>query len=369
MRANVNRARPGHLRDPAKTTMAQRGDRNGTSSAPTRARAPKLAPCPTSPTFPPPERGERESRESGASLSLRLRGASTGSFAVGSYGSWAGADGRSTVDRGKRLIAVPPRRLSRSGHRPLTSRGPVHGGGSGRRPQRGPFGSLRDLITGTSPALVEPMPTSPSPRIDAHARTRLPSSRRCRRRAHSPRGNPDHHGRPHPLRRRGNRIAGALATDDRDRRSQRGLADSPSLPDSLSATRVREAPRGFEPCLPRRATRESPIASSSSASPSSSMSAACRDLRRTHAIEVADGRTLIVDCFWPDVPPGRSNWTVASHHADWESAETDRARDAALHRHRHSGPSASRGGACTREPGASSPAAYDAADVPSSGSS
>jgi predicted transcriptional regulator of viral defense system len=46
-------------------------------------------------------------------------------------------------------------------------------------------------------------------------------------------------------------------------------------------------------------------------------------------IEVVDGRTFTVDCFWRDA---RLVVELDSrrHHSDWESAEADRARDAAL---------------------------------------
>jgi hypothetical protein len=46
-------------------------------------------------------------------------------------------------------------------------------------------------------------------------------------------------------------------------------------------------------------------------------------------ITVSDGRTLTVDCFWPDAALV-VELDSRRHHADWEAAETDRARDAAL---------------------------------------
>jgi hypothetical protein len=46
-------------------------------------------------------------------------------------------------------------------------------------------------------------------------------------------------------------------------------------------------------------------------------------------IEVAGGRTLIVDCLWPEADLV-VELDSRTHHADWEAAETDRARDAAL---------------------------------------
>jgi hypothetical protein len=46
-------------------------------------------------------------------------------------------------------------------------------------------------------------------------------------------------------------------------------------------------------------------------------------------IEVPDGRTFTVDCYWPE-PPLVVELDSRLHHADWESAEADRARDAAL---------------------------------------
>ena len=46
-------------------------------------------------------------------------------------------------------------------------------------------------------------------------------------------------------------------------------------------------------------------------------------------IEVLDGRVFTVDCFWPDAPLV-VELDSRKHHADWESAEADRARDAAL---------------------------------------
>jgi hypothetical protein len=51
--------------------------------------------------------------------------------------------------------------------------------------------------------------------------------------------------------------------------------------------------------------------------------------RKNVPILVADGRTFIVDCLWPDVPLV-VELDSRKHHADWESAEADRARDAAL---------------------------------------
>jgi predicted transcriptional regulator of viral defense system len=54
-------------------------------------------------------------------------------------------------------------------------------------------------------------------------------------------------------------------------------------------------------------------------------------LRRPHKnvpIE-ASGQTFIVDCFWPEARVA-VELDSRKHHADWESAEADRARDAAL---------------------------------------
>jgi hypothetical protein len=46
-------------------------------------------------------------------------------------------------------------------------------------------------------------------------------------------------------------------------------------------------------------------------------------------VDVGEGRTFIVDCLWPDVPLA-AELDSRTHHSDWESAEADRARDAAL---------------------------------------
>lgn len=51
--------------------------------------------------------------------------------------------------------------------------------------------------------------------------------------------------------------------------------------------------------------------------------------QKNRPIETPDGRTFIVDCFWPEVPLV-VELDSRRHHADWESAEADRARDAAL---------------------------------------
>lgn len=50
---------------------------------------------------------------------------------------------------------------------------------------------------------------------------------------------------------------------------------------------------------------------------------------KNEPVEVAGGRQLIVDCLWPDA---RLVVELDSrrHHSDWEAAEADRARDAAL---------------------------------------
>lgn len=108
----------------------------------------------------------------------------------------------------------------------------------------------------------------------------------------------------------------------------RGLADSPSLPELL------ERYPGARGTARLRAAIASAL----------SEGVAHRELelrfaefvdayglpppQRNAAVEV-DGRTLIVDCLWPEA---RLVVELDSrrHHADWEAAEKDRARDAAL---------------------------------------
>jgi len=109
----------------------------------------------------------------------------------------------------------------------------------------------------------------------------------------------------------------------------RGLADSPSLPELL------ERYPGTRGTATLRALL----------SGASSEGVADRELeirfaefidwhglsrpKKNFPIELPDGRTLIVDCFWPDAPLVLE-LDSRKHHADWESAEADRARDAAL---------------------------------------
>ncbi len=50
---------------------------------------------------------------------------------------------------------------------------------------------------------------------------------------------------------------------------------------------------------------------------------------KNEPIRVAGGRTLTVDCIWPEAGLV-VELDSRRHHADWESAEADRARDAAL---------------------------------------
>jgi predicted transcriptional regulator of viral defense system len=110
---------------------------------------------------------------------------------------------------------------------------------------------------------------------------------------------------------------------------ERRLADSPSLPDLMRRYRGRRGQARLRAVLARFGTGASVAWSELEVR----FAEFCRrhDLPEPHrnvAIETAAG-TLIVDCLWPDA---RLVVELDSHahHSDWEAAERDRARDAAL---------------------------------------